>query len=74
MTPLGSPSNVQGGIRKKFAWRDPFEIAFLSEWLSIRNGIGITPKGPLGPWGPLGPLGLPWVPWAPKAPLGPWVP
>ena len=56
-------------------FHEPFATAFISEWftfivtpgtvnlhlkgLSIRNGFGITPKGPHGPTR------------APKAPLGP---
>ena len=68
----------------------PFVITFHSKLLSIRNGFGITPKGPMGPFlpkgaeGALGSLGSPYpfvAPWAPFGPLGPlgshgspWVP
>ena len=47
----------------------PFVNTFQSKWLSIRNGFGITPKGPMGPppppqcpQGAEGALGSPWPP------------
>ena len=58
-----------------------FVITIHSKWHSIRNGFGITPKGPMGPSpprapkAPLGPLGTPRVPLGPLGPLGfPWPP
>ena len=62
-----------------------FVITIHSKWHSIRNGFGITPKGPMGPsralgspWDPSGPLWSPWVPWVPLGSLGslgfPWAP
>ena len=71
------------GPRLSFWSGLPFVITLHSKWLSIRNGFGITPKGPMGPspprapkapLGPLGPLGFPWPPlplWALWVPLGP---
>ena len=49
----------------------PFEMTI------IRNGFGITPKGPMGPFparAPKAPLGPPWAlypPWGPLAPIAP---
>ena len=60
-----------------------FVITIHSKWHSIRNGFGITPKGPMGPspprapkapLGPLGPLGFPWPPLAPLPLWALWVP
>ena len=51
-----------------------FERTLHSKWLSMRNGFGITPKGPMGPSpqrapkAPLAPFVGPWAPWVP------WVP
>ena len=51
--------------------------------LSIRNGFGITPNGPMGPFPPKGAEGAlrsPWPPWVPLGPLplgsfgSPWPP
>ena len=47
------------------------------EWLSIRNGFGMTPKGPMGsfpPKGAEGALGSLWALWVALVPLVPLVP
>ena len=52
----------------------PFVNTFQSKRGSIRNGFGITPRGPVGPSPPKGAEGALRYPWAPWGSLGyPWV-
>ena len=84
---FGTILNHFGPRRAGFQTRLSFQSGFLfaitihSKRLSIRNGFGITPKGPMGPspqgrrrrpWVPLGPFGSPWVPLGPFG--SPWPP
>ena len=57
---------------KHFRFCETFKrwLKNLSEWFSIRNGFGVTPKGPMGP-SPQGRRRRPWVPWVPLSPVGP---